>query len=129
MLKIVLLLLMMLSPAYADDHDEHMSGHPPQDQAIHEKFYQYWNRPDYPSASCCNNQDCYPTEFRRTRDGQHWEALRREDGAWIMIPDEKLEQNVTQREPYDSPDGRSHVCMQPPGQSDWVWCAVLGNGM
>jgi hypothetical protein len=72
---------------------------------------------------------------------------------WIRIPPERLEQNqmpgmkawsqvnheeYTMREPLDSPDGRSHVCMIYLGEHSgitadaqsshwWVLCAVLGE--
>jgi hypothetical protein len=72
---------------------------------------------------------------------------------WVLIPPERLEQNqvpgrkafsnvdnneYTMREPLDSPDGRSHVCMietlagvDAPGFSPagrwFVLCAVLGE--
>jgi hypothetical protein len=106
------------SPARAQDHH-----HPPADAAIHEQFYSTWMMPDRPGLSCCNRQDCYPTEVR-FRDG-YWEAKRREDGAYIRVPWEKVEQN------RDNPDGRNHVCMPPPDrgvQGREVFCFALGSG-
>lgn len=38
--------------------------HPPQDQALHEKFYSTWHMPDNPSLSCCNSADCYQTDIQ-----------------------------------------------------------------
>jgi len=32
--------------------------------ALHEMFYSTWMMPDHPNVSCCNKQDCYPTEAR-----------------------------------------------------------------
>jgi hypothetical protein len=61
--------------------------HPPQDQWLHEKFYSTWRMPDNPSASCCNDADCYPTEIQYI-DGTS-NAKRREDGKYILIPPEK----------------------------------------
>lgn len=98
--------------------------HPPQDAEIHEKFYSNWMRPDLPNYSCCNKKDCYPAEAK-FRDG-FWYAKRREDGAWIKIPPEKIEQR------RDSPDGRNHVCMSPPNPySDEpnVFCFISGSGV
>jgi len=96
--------------------------HPPEDVPIHERFYSTWMMPDKPTASCCNNRDCYPTEVRY-RNG-FWEAKRREDGVYVRIPWEKVEQN------RDNPDGRSHVCMPPPSgyHGDEVYCFTLGGG-
>jgi hypothetical protein len=102
-------------PVMAQEH-----RHPPQDVQLHEKFYSNWYRPDMPSQSCCNKQDCYPTQFKRI--GGTWFALRREDQKWIRVPFEKFERN------RESPDGQAHVCMQPPGSNDAVFCAVVGEG-
>jgi hypothetical protein len=97
------------------------NGHPPQDQAIHERFYSNWMRPDDPELSCCNKKDCYPAEFKNV--GGTWFAKRREDGAWIPIPAQKFEMH------RDNPDGRNHICMQAPGSVDAVFCAILGAGL
>jgi hypothetical protein len=96
--------------------------HPPQDQLLHEKFYSTWRMPDNPSASCCNDADCYPAEIRYV-DGNIY-AKRREDGKYIPIPPEKVERN------RDNPDGRNHLCAPPPNafhQSDTVFCFALGG--
>lgn len=100
-------------------------SHPPQDQEIHDRFYEGWMVPPKRESSCCNKQDCYPTEFKSV--GGTWFALRREDGEWIPIPAAVLEDNTL--DPRDSPDGRNHVCMQAPGSSNRVYCAVRGGGM
>jgi hypothetical protein len=108
-----------LSRAQAEEHD-----HPAADAPIHEKFYSSWMMPDKPDRSCCNQRDCYPTEARY-RDG-FWEARRREDGEYVRIPWEKVEQN------RGNPDGRNHVCMPAPGMGyykDEVFCFSLGSGI
>jgi hypothetical protein len=97
--------------------------HPPQDQLLHEKFYSAWHVPDNPSASCCNDADCYPTEIKYV-DGIIY-AKRREDGKYIPVPHQKVEQN------RDNPDGRNHLCAPPPAvgfhPSDTVYCFSLGG--
>ncbi|WP_407179382.1 hypothetical protein [Bradyrhizobium sp. STM 3562] len=96
--------------------------HPPEDQALHEKFYSNWHMPDNPALSCCNDADCYPTEIRYV-DGKIY-AKRREDGKYILIPAQKVERN------RDNPDGRNHLCAPPPsayGQPDTVYCFALGG--
>ena len=106
-----------------DDHQ-----HPPQDMALHEKFYSTWNVPNNGNervASCCNLKDCYPSTTKKV--GEHWYAQRREDFQWILIPEGKLEHN--QPDPRESPDYQSHVCMTPPGSGKTVYCAVLGSGI
>ena len=120
-LAFVVLLLaayFQLSQVRAQEHN-----HPPADALVHEKFYSTWMMPDKPDRSCCNRQDCYPTDVR-FRDG-FWEAKRREDGRYVRIPWEKVEQR------RDNPDGRNHVCMPPPNRiyrGEEVFCFALGGG-
>lgn len=100
-----------------------------QDLPLHQKFYSTWLQPDPlrnpRSVSCCDKKDCYPTTIKKV--GDHWFAQRREDLQWIRVPEGKLEHN--QEDSRESPDYQSHVCMQPPGYGNNVWCAVLGHGM
>ena len=107
------------SPSLAQQHH-----HPPQDEAIHEKFYRTWHMPDRPLRMCCNKRDCYPTEVRIV-DGDIF-AKRREDGKFIQIPVAKVER-------MDNPDGRNHICAPPPTATvyppDTVFCFTLGTGM
>jgi len=115
--------------ALAQDATSHEHGqgeaarrHPPQDMALHEKFYSTWYMPDNPTLSCCNNADCYPTDIKYV-DGNIY-ARRREDGKYILIPPQKVEHN------RDNPDGRNHLCAPPPGlsnSSDTVYCFALGG--
>jgi len=96
--------------------------HPSQDQPLHETFYSKWHMPDNPSASCCNEADCYPTEIKFV-DGKIY-AKRREDGKYIPVPPQKVERN------RDNPDGRNHLCAPPPSAfhpSDTVYCFALGG--
>ena len=103
-----------------DGHAER--HHPPQDQALHEKFYSTWRMPDNPVLSCCNNADCYPTDIKYI-DGRLY-AKRREDGKFIFVPPQKVERN------RDNPDGRNHLCAPPPSAyspTDTVYCFALGG--
>lgn len=84
------------------------------------RFYATWNRPDNRGISCCNLKDCYATEVKQL--GGTWFAKRREDGRWLPIPESKVE---TER---DSPDGRNHLCAQPPGMADAVFCFLAAGG-
>lgn len=99
-------------------------SHPAKDSALHEVFYNTWMRPDKPEVSCCSNVDCYPTEAR-FRNG-HWEAKRREDGQWLVIPPSKIERN------RDMPDAQAHLCAPGPwGESHYengVICFGAGSG-
>jgi hypothetical protein len=109
------LIALLFYPALVRAHD-----HPKQDEAIHQKFYNTWMMPDSPTVSCCHDRDCYPTEARKI--GNRWEAKRREDGQWLVVPPEKIE---TQR---DNPDGRNHLCAPPPHYGDRVYCFIVGGG-
>ena len=115
--------LVLLMPAFAPPClAQHY--HPPQDAEIHEKFYATWFMPDQPHKSCCNKQDCYPTEVRIVAGSIF--AKRREDGKFILVPPEKVERN------RDNPDGRNHMCAPPPSATsyppDTVFCFSLGAG-
>jgi hypothetical protein len=74
---------------------------------------------------CCNKADCYPTEIRML--GGSIFARRREDGKFIPVPPQKIEQN------RDNPDGRNHLCAPPPTATgyppDTVFCFALGGGI
>ncbi len=90
--------------------------------ARHHPAQAQWRMPDNPSASCCNDADCYPTEIKYV-DGKIY-ARRREDGKYIPVPPEKVEHN------RDNPDGRNHLCAPPPSAyrpSDTVYCFALGG--
>jgi hypothetical protein len=117
-------LLAATGAVWSQEADDSWVGrhHPPQDMALHEKFYSSWHMPDHPATSCCNDADCYPTEIKYV-DGNIY-AKRREDGKFILVPPEKVERN------RDNPDGRNHLCAPPPNfsrTSDMVYCFALGG--
>jgi hypothetical protein len=115
----------LIATAVQANAQEHRH-HPPQDMALHEKFYSTWYMPDQPTKSCCNMADCYPTEVRV--QGSRIFARRREDGKWLLIPAQKVEHN------RDNPDGRNHLCAPPPPPPsasqgpDSIYCFALGSG-
>ena len=103
----------MPDQAFAQQATSHEYGqgqterrHPPEDMALHEKFYSTWHMPDNPALSCCNDADCYPTDIKYV--GGRIYAKRREDGKYILVPAQKVERN------RDNPDGRNHLCAPPP---------------
>jgi hypothetical protein len=117
----VILWGMMFTVSFGQDIREHHEH-----QSVAGRFYASWLQPNFGrprQASCCNHKDCYQTRIQQV--GAHWFALRREDGAWIAIPDHRLEHN--QGDALDSPDGLSHVCMAAPTSGNQVYCAVLGS--
>ena len=111
MRAVILALLLTVVPAFAQHSHEGAAG----------RFYETWRKPDNPSQSCCSHMDCYATEAR-FRDGE-WYALRREDGKWLHVPQEKIE---TER---NNPDGRNHLCAHPPiTGSNVPLCFIPGWG-
>lgn len=108
---VVILLMLLVSPARSAEGHTH--------EGDVGRFYQSWMMPDSPKTSCCHDQDCSPAASRIVNG--RWEAQR--DGAWISVPNQKIEQN------RDSPDGRSHLCGRPAyGGGFSVFCFVAGNG-
>lgn len=122
-----------ISMAQAQTHDHSKMG-------VEGKFYAQWNQMPERERSCCDLKDCYFTIFK-TEGGTVFALRRRLTSAlfedvvresveaalehpdWVVIPKEKLEENA--RDPLDSPDGESHVCMNEYGT---VYCAVRGGG-
>lgn len=120
-MRFIVVLLLLCVPAIAQHHDH------PQDLDLHNKFYSNWLVPNPYGprvSSCCSKNDCYPTAVI-VRNGQYY-ARRREDGAWLRVPPERLEQN--QPDPRESPDHQSHACIAPPHAGNYVYCATLGAG-
>lgn len=77
-LFIVLGLSLVLLLAVAKCVNAQENHHPPEDQAIHEQFYNTWMRPDDPRYSCCGKGDCYPVEAQMR--GGHWWFNNRDTG-------------------------------------------------
>lgn len=100
---IILILLLTLSPAKGHD------------------IYATWK--DSRGSSCCSDRDCYATSARFAKD--HWQAKRREDGAWLDIPWDVI---INER----PDDMQAHMCAPPPGGLNFfmprltpmVWCFV-----
>jgi hypothetical protein len=116
------ILILAVSSAIAQEHH-----HPPQDQAIHERFYSTWMMPDNRTMSCCHNKDCSPAESRF--ENGHWIARKvGDDGDWIAVPPRKIEHD------RESPDGRSHLCSRRVwinnrgDQQLAVFCFISGAG-
>lgn len=98
--------------------------HPDEHLAQHGSFYWWLTRPDVPNAqpgSCCGDGDCYPTRARMGPLGQ-WQALRREDNAWIDIPEERV---VTRPDELARrPDYQAHLC----AMTHMTFCFVAPEG-
>lgn len=123
-------ILLAVQPLRARADDEHYR-HQPEDQAVHEKFYSNWLRPDKNlrntegdrQHSCCNNQDCAPVDaVEHKSDGTIW-MLRHADQRWIKVDPDKLEHSYP--DSRQSPDIRAHMC----SKGVTVYCAVLGGGV
>ena len=120
------ILILAISSAIAQEGHQQEGHHPPQDQAIHERFYSTWMVPNNRTMSCCHEQDCSPAESR-VEDG-NWVARKvGGDGDWVAVPPEKIERD------RESPDGRSHLCSRrvltyQPGDEQLVLCFIPGAG-
>lgn len=83
--------------------------------------YKLWKTPS--GGSCCNNQDCRPTQARYEPTLGVWRVLV--DGVWCPVP-------ASTRRPYASPDGRAHVCAQKQAKGyspcGGIICFVPGAG-
>jgi hypothetical protein len=81
----------------------------------------YTSLHDKAGRSCCNMQDCRPTEAR-VRNGAVEMLV---DGEWTVVPPEKILNKA-------SPDLGSHVCSPAPTglyPKGHVFCAVIGSGV
>jgi hypothetical protein len=126
-----------LGSVKAQEHQHHPA-------ALHDKFYSKWNQPPTRETSCCNKDDCSPTEVRiltsklgaRVCQAWKWQTGGKgwnEDGSefelpirpahWVVFSCDLLEEN--RPDPEESPDGYSHACIAK--YTDQVYCAVRGS--
>jgi hypothetical protein len=117
-----ILAALLLGGVKAQEHH----GHPPQDIAIHEKFYSTWTMPSNRAVSCCHSEDCSPAESKF--ENGHWLARKvsEPDSEFTQVPEERIEKE------RDSPDGRSHLCGRRygfnGGNNLTVFCFAPGSG-
>ncbi len=119
---LVLLMLGLASATFAQDAGHR---HPPSDNKLHDTFYSTWKKPRS-LQSCCNKQDCYPTQAYFRQDTGTWFAFIRETQRFEQIPlavyDQKNPPNET------TPDDRAHVCATPDttnaGRASTIHCFV-----
>jgi len=85
-------------------------NHPASDVKLHNDFYSKWNKPNS-QQSCCNQQDCYPTQAYFDVQQGLWFAMIRETGRYQVIPARVYD---PQNPPITTtPDGHAHVCAVP----------------
>ena len=101
-------------PVYAQEGpivSRHGVGH----DTWHAQFYSKLVKDD--GGSCCNFNDCRPTESRMI--GNHYEVMV--DGEWTAVPPDTIRKVV-------APDQGAHVCA-PQRTRDWdagvIYCVVL----
>lgn len=134
MIVLGLLLLVFFGRRVNAQEPEAMVGHPPQDMAIHDKFYNTWMMPKNRQVSCCHKKDCSPAEAYLGKDGL-WMARKtgpgHEEDGFVQVPAEDVEHD------RDNPDGRNHLCSHEygptpttPGMSkgSTVYCFIAGEG-
>lgn len=103
-------------------HAQH-SGHPPEHQSLHDRFYRDWKMPDNRAVSCCSDKDCAPAQSKF--ENGSWYARHTDAEVWHKIPAYKVEHD------RDSPDGRSHLCGVPASWSETgysVFCFLPASG-
>ena len=90
MIKYLVALLFLVSPALAHDKN-------------HPEWNDWYMKLKQPGTgiSCCNVQDCHPTEYE-IRNGEYWARLGmlEQDGSWslhdyVRIPPEKVLKKTT----------------------------------
>jgi hypothetical protein len=118
------ILLGLLAALFIGNVKAQEHRHPPQDQAIHEKFYKNWMMPDSRNISCCHDEDCKPAESRF--ENGRWLARHvGDEGTFTPVPPSKIEHD------RDTPDGRSHLCGKRYGFTGGeftVFCFIPGAG-
>ena len=111
-LLIVVIGVVLFSIPVKAHEGQHKDGH-----SVLHHWYKQLMRPDAPHSSCCNDQDCRPTQARWVND--HWEAQK--DGRWVSIPNYK----VNREESFDS---QAHICAPPTNyqsyHKDFVFCFI-----
>jgi len=91
----------------------------------HDKMHSWYRTLKQPSngASCCNDQDCRPTDSRIMPDGSIQAKL---DGRWVTVPKEKILR-------VSPPDLNSHICAPDNKSGIWpkdhIFCFVFGAGV
>lgn len=116
-MKYLLLLLLSLSPVFAQEHTmQEMQGH----EKYHAEFYSKWERPNG-LGSCCNDQDCSPIDDKDIRINDGKLEVHVHDGygelRWVEVPKEDIR-------PYNAPDMQSHLCHA----GITIYCFVFGGG-
>ncbi len=121
----VILLFLSLSSANADPN-----SHSHEHQAAHSKYHRHYlgiMRPDKPTQSCCNNQDCQPADTRYDAETKRWTANKY--GRWVDIPPEKI---VPSDKVPDELGAEAHLCAPPYSwnayHKDEVFCLILPSG-
>jgi len=109
--------------AYGQDHK-----HPPQDEAIHLKYYRTWTMPDNRKVSCCHDEDCFPAQAKNVNGT--WFARKDDTEDWVEIPRNKVDIGLP--DSRDPPDSRAHLCGRKytfQGASNFtVFCFTAGAG-
>ena len=121
----LLLLIWSCIPAIAQEHK-----HPPQDEAIHQKFYRNWNMPDNRAVSCCHDEDCFPAQAKNVNGT--WYARKDDGDEWIEIPRNKVDIGLP--DSRDPPDSRAHLCgrkytFMGASSGFTVFCFTAGAGI
>lgn len=111
-MRFIIVAVLILWPIYCLAQDgNHGQGH----DAWHSSFYEKLVSPKT-KVSCCNLNDCRPTESRSS--GDHYEV--KVDGKWVAVPPDIIIHIM-------APDWGAHVCAPASfnGDPKTIFCVVL----
>jgi hypothetical protein len=117
------IIVAMVGNALAQEH----KGHPPEHQAIHEKFYMHWHMPTNRNVSCCHDEDCKPAEAYM-RGGKWYARHEGDPGEFVLVPPERVDMGLP--DSPEPPDMRAHLCGRRYSFNAefTVFCFIAGNG-
>lgn len=115
-LIVVVLIALNSGPSRSQHaHGLHGDGH-----SVMHHWYKTLKQPGT-GMSCCNDEDCRPTETRVVGDAVEVVI----DGEWAAVPPEKIVKTP-------SPDLGSHVCAPKQKVSrskPHIFCVIIGSGV
>lgn len=98
--------LALFAPVRGQEHSpDHAQQH-----SQHHQLYNGLMRPDMPTSSCCNNNDCAPVEAKWDAATRQWSAVKPGVG-WVVIPPNKI---VPRDRVPDGLGAQAHLCAPPP---------------
>jgi len=101
--RLILTVLVVMPTAAEAETGRNHHGH-----SKYHHAYKGLMRPDAPTSSCCNENDCRPTAAKFNAITGNWEAIK--DGRWVTIPKNKIVDGDVPAELASE----AHLCAPPP---------------